>query len=91
MIVGETNVLIYCDLIRPQFVEKEIIRCLRTIVIPLLSGEHYFTHIYFVPVEKSYIKHIRLEVRDQAGEPFALSTDKVPIKFVLHFRRIPTW
>ena len=91
MIVGETNALIYCDLIRPRFVGKELIRCLRTVVIPSLPGKHYFTHIYYVPLEKRYIKHIRMEGRDQAGEPFAFRTDKVPIKFVLHFRRIPTW
>ena len=82
MIVGDTNALIYCNLISPQFVGKELIRCLRTVVIPSLPGEHYFTHIYYVTIEKRFITHIRMEVRDQAGVPFAFRTDKVPIKCV---------
>ena len=88
MIIEHTNALIYCNLIRPQFVGKEFIRFLKTTIVPSLRGEHYFQHIYYVPVEKRYIRNIRMEVRDSA---FNFKTDKVPLKFVLHFRRIPTW
>ena len=91
MIIGDTNALIYCNLIRPQFFAHRLIRCLRTVIILSLPGEPYFQHIYYVPVEKRYIKNIRMEVRDSAGELINFKTDKVPLKFVLHFRRVPTW
>ena len=54
MITGDTNAFIYCNLIRPQFVRKELIRCLQTIIVPSLNDEHYFQHFYYVPVEKIY-------------------------------------
>ena len=34
LIVGDTNVLVYCNLIPPQFVDDNVVRCLRTFILP---------------------------------------------------------
>ena len=52
-VISSINVLIYCDLITPQFVETENVRVLRTILCPTQSGNHRFQNVYYVPVEKT--------------------------------------
>ena len=56
MIIGDTNAFIYCNVIRSQFVGNRLVRCLRTVIIRTLPGEHYFQHIYYVPVEKDILR-----------------------------------
>ena len=70
--VGETNALIYFNLIQPQFVENELIRSLRFIFTPSLNCEHYFDHIYYLPVEKRHIRHITIEIKDLTGKPLKI-------------------
>ena len=51
-VVGNTNVIIYCNLVKPQFVVDNLISCLRTVIVPSLHCETKFENIYYLPVEK---------------------------------------
>ena len=55
-VVSSINVLIYCDLITPQFVGTENVRLLRTIICPTQLGNHIFQNVYYLPVEKKSFK-----------------------------------
>ena len=52
-VVSSINVLIYCDLITPQFVGSDNVRLLRTIICPTQLGNYLFQNVYYLPVEKS--------------------------------------
>jgi len=39
-VVGDTTVLVYTDVISPQYVGRVLVRCLRTFIYPTLHGEH---------------------------------------------------
>ena len=51
-IVGETNALIYCDLITSQFVGNDYVRCLRTFIHRSKYCDHAFQNVYYVRIEK---------------------------------------
>jgi len=51
--IGSENVLIYCDLIAPQFVGEDKVRVLRPIILLPANGKHLFQNIYYFPLEKS--------------------------------------
>jgi hypothetical protein len=89
VVVGDTNAIIYCNLIEQQFVGDKLIRCLRTFINPSQYCEHKFDTIYYVPVENLHIRHIRIEIRDLAGKLINYKNNNTPIKLVLYFRRIP--
>jgi hypothetical protein len=38
--VGDSNVLVYCNLISPRLVDGELVRCLRTFIAPSQFCEH---------------------------------------------------
>jgi len=67
-VVGGTNVIIYCNVIKPQFVVDNLIRCLRTVIVPSLHCDYEFDHIYYLSVEQAIIKHIRIELKDLLGK-----------------------
>ena len=54
--ISEVNALIYCDVIAQQFVGKDYVWLLRTIIYPFKLGEHHFQNIYYLPVEKGNFK-----------------------------------
>ena len=87
-IIGDNNVLIYCDLISPQIVDCNLVRCLRTYVSQTVDCQHIFTNIYYVPVEKRQFQDIRIEILTTKGKRFAFKDSDKPVKVVLHFRRI---
>jgi len=89
-IVGETTVLVYTDLISPQYVRKKLVRCLRTFIYPTLRGEHIY-NIYYLPVEKQTVKNRRIEILKITGNRFEFNSSKPPANVVLHFRRVSTW
>jgi len=89
IVVGETIHLIYCNLIQSQFFGDKLIRCLRTIISPTVYSKHVFNNIYYMPVETRRIRHIRIEIKDLTGKPIKFKDSKVPVKLVLHFRRVP--
>ena len=49
-----TNALVYCDLIAPQFIGTDMVRYLRTFnIVPAdHGGEYLFENLYYIPVEK---------------------------------------
>ena len=55
---GNTRASIYCNLIAPQFVGGQIVRCLRTITMPSQYCDHKFTNILYLQVEKCFIRHV---------------------------------
>ena len=52
MVVGDTNALIYCDLITSQFVSQLKVRCLRTFIHPAVFCNQIFENPYYIQVEK---------------------------------------
>jgi hypothetical protein len=50
--VGNSHVLVYCNVISPQFVGSDMVRCLRTFIFPSTNCENVFDKIYYVPVEE---------------------------------------
>ena len=87
-VISSTNVLIYCDLITPQFVVTENVRLLRTIICPTQLGNHQFQNVYYLHVEKKLFQDIRMELRVSDGGPAAFEDSVIPTNVVLHFRRI---
>jgi hypothetical protein len=87
-VVGNINILIYCNLISPQFVGGELVRCLRTFVTPSLHCQHIFGNVYYLPVEKRSFQDIRIELLTMEGKRHSFKESQTPLKLVLHFRRI---
>ena len=46
LVVGETSVLICCNLISPQFVGDQTARCLRTFIFPSKHCRRMFTEVF---------------------------------------------
>ena len=86
-VVSSINVLIYCDLITPQFVGSDNVRLLRTIIFPTQLGNHLFQNVYLT-VEKTIFQDIRIELRVLDVEHAAFENSVIPTKVVLHFRRL---
>jgi hypothetical protein len=86
--VSGMMVLVYCDLIAPQFVADQNLRTLRTIIFPVKGEEHRFLNIYYLPVEKRVFQDITIQMRLTDGSPVPLEADTVPVKVVLHLRRV---
>jgi hypothetical protein len=43
---GNTNVLVYCNVIAPQYIGSDVVRCLRTFIYPSTTCENVFDKIY---------------------------------------------
>ena len=52
-----TNILIYCNLISPQFVGDQTVRVLRTFITKSQPCEYRFAEVYYVPVEQKFSRH----------------------------------
>ena len=87
-VVGETNTLLYCDLITPQFVGSDYVRCLRTFIHPSKFCEHRFDNVYYVPVQKRSFQDISILIKDIKGNHINFKAGTTPTKAVLHFRRV---
>jgi len=66
-VVGETNAMVYCDLITQKFVGNNYFRCLRTFIYPSKYCDQTFQNVYYVPVVKRTFQDIRILVADQKG------------------------
>jgi hypothetical protein len=77
--------LIYCDLIRSQFVGSQYTRCLRALT---KYGDRTFNNVYYLPVEKRAFQKISIILADLRGNKVPFKSGVVPTKAVLHFRRI---
>jgi len=85
---GAIPVLLYCNLISPQFLGGSKVRCIRTFrLYPNAMCQHKFQNVQYVPVEQSRFQDIRMEFLTTEGLiiPFEVST--MPTKVVLHFRK----
>jgi len=94
MAVGDnTNALVYCDLIAPQFIGTDMVRFLRAFNTTWpadYDNEYLFDNVYYVPVEKRMFRDIRIEILNLTSERVAFKDSKAPLKVVLHFRRVIT-
>jgi hypothetical protein len=68
ILVGDTNVLIYCYVIALQFVGGNLVRCLKTFIAPTHHCQHVFETVYYVPVEKRRLQDIRIELLNLEGK-----------------------
>jgi len=94
----DTNALIYCDVIAPQFVSHSKVRCLRTfisptaycneVVHPTAFCNEVFENLYYVPVEKRTFRDFTILIIDTVEEPIAFPDSKTPANVVLQFRRV---
>jgi hypothetical protein len=88
LLVGDTNVLIYCSLIALQFVGGNLVRCFRTFITPTQHCHHVFENVYYVPVEKRRFQDIRIELLNLEGKQVNFKDSRTPVKMVLHFCRV---
>jgi len=92
VMIGDVNILVYCDLVTPQLVGSELRRVLRTIIAPSHTGQHVFSTIYYLPLQSNFFTNIRVHIEltfvDHA-HPVVFSDDDTSTltKIVLHFRR----
>jgi len=85
-------VLLYCNLITPQFLGDSTVRYIRTFrLYPNAMCQHEFRNVHYVPVEQRRFQDIRIEFLTTEGLhiPFADST--MPTRVVLHFRKNYQW
>jgi len=85
--VGNTHVLVYCNVKAPQFVGSDMVRCLRTFIFTSTNCANVFHKIYYVPVEQRKFQEIRIEFLITSGKRVPFKDNKVPTKVVLHFRK----
>jgi hypothetical protein len=88
LLVDKAIVLVYCDIITPQFVADQNLRTLPTIVYAVKGVEHRFQNVYYLPMEKRAVHDINIQMRLMGGSPVPLESEIVPVKIVLHFRRV---
>ena len=80
------DVLLYCNLISPQFVGNQTARVLRTFISPSSHCEYKFTEVYYVPVEQRNFQDIRIEFLTLEGKRFKFKDSTTPSKVILHYR-----
>ena len=88
--IGDVHILVYCDLVAPQLVGSELGSVLRTIIAPSHTGQHLFSTIYYLPVQRNFFTNIHTElIFVDHARPVVFSDDETstPTKIVLHFRR----
>ena len=88
---GNTNALVYCDLIVPQFIGTDMVRFLRAFntTRPVDHDTDYlYDNVYYVSVEKRMFRDIRIEILNLACARVSFIDGQTPLKVVLHFRRV---
>jgi hypothetical protein len=86
--VGNTHVLVYCNVISAQFVGNDIVRCLSTFICPSTNCDNIFDKIYYVPVEQRKFQKIRSSFLKQTASEFLLKTTRSVQKLLIIFARI---
>jgi len=87
LIVGDTNVIVYCNLISQQFVGENAVRCLRSFIFPSALCQHVFKEVFYIPVEQRRFQDIRIEFLTLQGKRVSFKDSKNPTKVILHFRK----
>jgi len=85
--LGNTHVLVYCNVISPQFVGNDIVRCLSTFIFPSTNCENIFEKINYVPVEQQNFQEIRIEFIQKEVKRVPFKASNITTKVVLHFRK----
>ena len=70
-VIRQSRALIYCNLIAPPFVGGPLVMCLRTITIPSQYCDYKFTNIHYLPIEKSFIRHVHIQIKTADGKSAA--------------------
>jgi len=82
MPVGDnTNALVYCDLIAPQYIGTNMVRFVRAFNTTWPADydtEYPFDNVYYVPVEKRIFRDIRIEILNLSGERVAFKIARPP-------------
>ena len=90
--VGNTHFLVYWNVVAPQYIGGDMVRCLRTFIFPSTTCENLFHKVYCVPVEQRKFQWIWIEFIITNGKRVPFKDNKVPTKIVLHLRkRLPWW
>jgi len=87
----ETNVLIYYNLIYPQFEGNNYVCCLRTFIFPSACCQHIFNELYDVPVEQRKFQDIGIEILTPESKCVHSKDSTETVKLVLHFGWTPAW
>jgi len=74
--IGQTKLMVYCDLIHPQHVGDTVAPLLRSLQIQYDSAEHVFSPPTDFPLRTDYIDVIHVYIMCENGEPppFELGT-----------------
>jgi hypothetical protein len=83
--------MVYCDLVEPQTVGDVTAPLLRTITKTgkfNTTNEKIFTEPHYMPVLRSYINTINVDVRDPSGQPVRFENQLSKVILKLHFRPI---
>jgi hypothetical protein len=83
--VGNSHVLVYCNVISRQYIGSDMVRCLRT--FPSTNCENVFDKIYYVPVEERKFHEIRIQFLLTNGKRVPFKDSKVLTNVVRHFRK----
>ena len=79
-------VMIYCNLVSPQFAGDSTVRCMRT--FPTTSCRHYeFRNVQYLPVEQRQIQSNRIEFLTLEGLHVPFENSMTHTKVVLHYRK----
>ena len=54
------------------------------------DSEYLFQNLYYVPLAKKKFRDIRIEILNQSGELIPFNDSAIPLKAVLHLRRVIT-
>ena len=85
-------VLVYCNLITPQFLGDSSVRCIWTFrIYPNAMCQHEFRNVQYVPVEQRRLQDIRIEFLTTEGLHIPFAESSMPTSMVLHFRKNYQW
>jgi len=83
-----SHVLLYSNLISPQFLGDSTVRCVRTFrLYPNAMCQHEFWNVRYVPVEQRRFQDIRIDFLTTEGLYIPYADSTIPTKLVLHFRK----
>ena len=83
--------MVYCDLVEPQTVGDTSAPLLRTICKTgefNKTTEKVFSEPHYLPVMRSYINTINIDIRDPSGEKVRFENQLSKVILKLHFRPI---
>ena len=83
-----SNIYVYCDIVKPQFVGDTYAQLLKSIPVERKFGDTIaktYTNIQYVPVQTKSFEIVKILLRGDTGKPVPFKRGKVVI--TLHFRK----